>query len=449
MSRNTSIDRRTLLRGAGAAISLPLLEAMAPTLRAVEKAQARPPARFVSLFFSLGVPLPPVGHPHRSDWNWFPLEVGRNFRLTEVHRALDPFRDQLSFINGMDHHRARAFDGHGSTPAWLTGADLSRGHDKNTVSIDQLIAHRTASDVFLPSLVLTSGRTAGSLSNPSSLAFDLRGMNVPGEHDPRRTFHALFGRDATAVAEQRRRLAEERSLLDLVLDDARALQSRLGASDRARLDSHLEAIRSSETTLARNTHWLDQPRPQVAMRASDLTGGYSTRDQLDAYYQSHMDTIALAFATDSSRTVNFAMNPDVNSEYQISKLIGLPLDTHGLSHDGGNPDYYRNQGMWCRYLTEKVAYLVRKLSETPEGDGSVLDRTVILYGCQTSTVHWNRNYPTMIIGGSKLGLQHGRYLHFPDGNFGNVLATLLGRFGIEQPNFAGATGEINELVRRS
>ncbi|GDY13133.1 hypothetical protein LBMAG53_20110 [Planctomycetota bacterium] len=439
------IDRRTVLKSAAATIALPLLDAMGWAGDGTGASPVKPPARFVSMNFGLGVPLPPPGHGHRDAWSWFPTKTGRDYALSEIHRALVPFRDQMTFVSGMDHHLARISDGHSCTAQWLTGA---RPYGKNSISIDGLIADRTAQEVFQPSLVLTSSPAAGSTVAPPARTFDARGQAVPAQCDPRKTFELLFGRDAKSIERQRALYVQERSVLDLALMQTKALHVQLGSADRQRLDQHLEAIRESEKNLIRAESWLDKPRPTVDAKIDAWPSGTSTckdRAQLERYFANHIETIVLAFATDSSRTAQFTLQPEVGHNEHISKLCGV-LDTHGLSHDSGNPDYYKNWGIWCQCMSDQVGLLAKRLSELKEGDGSVLDNTIILFGSQCSDVHWNRNYPTLLIGGTKLGLKHGRHLRYPDGNLGNLFATLLTCYGIDEPKFANADGKVADLL---
>lgn len=437
------LDRRTVLKSAAATIALPLLNAMGWAGDAPGKAPGKPPARFVSMNYGVGVPLPPPGHAHRDTWSWFPTQTGRDYVLSEIHRALAPFRNRLTFISGTDHHLARIADGHSCTAQWLTGA---RPFGRNSISIDSLIADRTAQEVFQPSLVLTGSGSPENTNQPRARTFDARGQAVPAQCDPRKTFELLFGRDAKSIERQRAMLAQEHSVLDLNLSQAKALHAQLGSADRQRLDQHLETIRESEKNLIRAESWLDKPRPTVEAKVDAWASGYGTckdRGQLERFYANHIETIALAFATDSSRTAQLTLMPESNHG-SPSSLLGL-MDNHGISHDSGNPDYYKNWGLWAQCMSDQVGLLAKRLSELKEGEGSVLDNTVILFGSQTSDVHWNRNYPTLLVGGEKLGLKHGRHLRYPDGNFGNVLATLLTCYGIDEPRFANADGKIAEL----
>jgi hypothetical protein len=440
------LDRRAVLKTSAATIALPLLDAMG-WADEQPSAAARPPARFVSMFFGVGVPLPPPGHGHRGTWSWFPPTTGRDYVLSEIHRALAPFRDQMTFVSGMDNHRARITDGHSCIPQWLTGA---RPFGPNSISIDQLIAQRTGQDVFMPSLVLSGTATGGNTQAPPSLSFDQRGQRVPSEDNPRRTFERLFGRDAASIAQQRATIARERSVLDLALEQAKALEARLGSADRQRLNQHFEAIRQSEQELARAEQWLDRPRPKVDARIDPFPSGFNAcRDaaELNRFYANHIETIAHAFATDSSRTAHFCMQAEATGGLNtgVSRLLGLN-DIHSLSHDSGNPDYFKNWGVWAQCMSDQVGRLVKRLSELKEGDGTILDRTIILFGSQCSDVHWNRNYPTLLIGGSRLGLKHGRHLSYPNGEFSNLLATLLTCYGIDEPRFGHATGRVPALL---
>src|SRR5579871_688135 len=252
------LDRRTFLRGAGLALSLPWLEAMA---------QADPPAqrpkRFGAFFFGNGVALPGRNSRHYQDWHWFPHSDGADYRLTRSLEPLEPHRQDMTIFGGLSHPTSRQLVAHNTVDIWLTGADI-RTDLQNSISIDQVIARRYASQTRIPSLVLSSQGGVGTKSRSTTISFDAQGRAIPAESTPRRIFERLFEPPSeTDLAARERTLASGRRRVDFLLEDSRSLRNNLGKPDQQRLDEFLQSLSEVESRLARSQEWLGKALPQI------------------------------------------------------------------------------------------------------------------------------------------------------------------------------------------
>jgi hypothetical protein len=260
------LSRRTVLRGSGAALALPLLEAMLP--RRASAADAKPPARMVAIYTPHGV----------CNEQWYPKQAGTEFELSPTLKPLEPVRDAVSVLTGLCHPRLSAGAAHASAGRWLTGIHPGDrvlndfASPNQSWSMDQLAAHHNGHLTRLPSLQLSSQGGAGLPGRSSTLSFDSRGIPLPSMDKPRSVFNRLFVPDtAEGRRAQERRRVQRRSLLDAVADEAKHLQRQLGQGDRERLDEYLHAVRDAEKQVARNQQWLDRPKAAVSPTRSSST----------------------------------------------------------------------------------------------------------------------------------------------------------------------------------
>ena len=237
-------------------------------------------------------------------WNWFPQGSGRDYRFNKSLAPLEPLRPELSVLGGLSHPNGRNMGGHDTADTWLTAAELKEGHLENTVSIDQLAAMRFGSQTRYPSLVLSSDGGVGEPTRSSTLSFSRTGQPVPAQHRPRQVFDRLFGVDPRSLRTQRSSLDRSRSMLDLVLDDSRSLQARLGDQDRRKLDEYLASVRQIEQRVGRSQQWLEVPKPAVDASGLHLSADDTTPGEL---IQTMYDLIYLAFQTDSTRIATYQL----------------------------------------------------------------------------------------------------------------------------------------------
>ena len=424
------------------ALALPFLECMAAGPRPAER-----PKRFCAVYFPYGIVQRQPG-TEAAQWNWFPQEVGADFRFNKSMVPLDPHRGEVTVLGGLSHPNGRNMGGHDTADTWLTGAELKEGHLENTVSVDQVAASHFADRTRYPSLVLSTDGGVGEPTRSSTLSFGRTGQPVPADNKPKLVFDRLFGADPRSLVAQRQSLERSRSMLDLVLDHSRSVRNRLGKHDRTKLDEYLESVRQIERRVERSQQWLTVPKPSVDATGLHLEADDTTPGEL---IKTMYDLIYLAFQTDSTRIATYQlgnMNGATSIAGKFPPLLGLAKNMHTLAHDARKSDDGAEPlGQWDRFLTEQFAYFVRRLKETPEGDGSLLDSTLLLYGSSNSQTHVNLNYPLLLAGGRGLGLKHGHFLEFgEDVPLSNLYVTLLNRLDVREESFVDSTAELTEVL---
>jgi hypothetical protein len=434
------LDRRTFLRGAGLSLALPWLEAMTRANQPAER-----PKRFCAFFFGNGVALPSKDKAHFQDWHWFPhSDGGADYQLTKSLDPLEPHKGDMTIVGGMSHATSRQLVGHNTVDVWLTGADI-RVNLENSISIDQVIARRYASQTRIPSLVLSSQGGVGTKSRSTTISFDAQGRAIPAESMPRRIFERLFEPPTEGDrAAREKSLASGRRRVDFLLEDSRSLRNNLGRPDQQRLDEFLQSLSEVESRLARSQEWLGKAMPQVDRSKINLD--VSPRGPSD-YVRTMLDLIVLAFETDTTRVAAYQMCAEdgVGICDRFPSILGIGSGGHhGLSHDNNS----LNWAKYDRWLAEQFAYFLNRLGSIREGESRLLDNTMALYGSGTSTTHNARNYPTILAGGKNLGLRHGRFFKYKtERSLGDLYLTMLHRYDIPLRSFADNAGEFSEILQ--
>jgi len=423
-------------------LALPWLEAMAPASSNGATA-AEAPKRFCAAFFANGVALPGRNRPEFEDWHWFPHTDGANYRLNNSLEPLAPHRCDMTIFGGLSHPTSRTLVGHNTADVWLSGADI-RVSLQNSISLDQLIARRLGAQTRIPSLVLSSHGGVGTKSRATTISFDAQGNAIPAESTPRRIFERLFEPPSDGDRAARERvLSSGRRRVDFLLDDSRALRTRLGRPDQQRLDEFLQSLSEVENRMVRSQEWLDRALPMVDRTAINLD--VSPRGPTD-FIRTMFDLIVLAFQTDTTRVAAYQMCAEdgVGICDRFPSILGIGGGHHGISHGDMLP-----WGRYDRYLAEQFAYFLSRLASIREGDARLLDNTVALYGSGTSTTHNARNYPTILAGGQNLGFRHGRFFKAStERPLGDLFVTILHQLDIPARTFADNTGEFTELLAR-
>jgi hypothetical protein len=434
------LDRRTFLRGTGLALALPWLEAMSVANQSAER-----PKRFCAFFFGNGVALPAKDRPHYQDWHWYPhSDGGADYKLTKSLEPLEPHKSDFTICSGLSHPTSRQLVGHNTVDVWLTGADI-RVNLENSISIDQLVARRNASQTRIPSLVLSSHGGVGTKSRSTTISFDAQGRAIPAESMPRRIFERLFEppTDGDRAAREKA-LASGRRRVDFLLEDSRSLRNNLGRPDQRRLDEFLQSLSEVESRLVRSQEWLGKALPQVDRSKINLD--VSPKGPTD-YIRTMFDLIVLAFETDTTRAAAYQMCAEdgVGICDRFPSIVGIGGGGHhGLSHDNNS----LNWAKYDRYLAEQFAYFLNRLASIKEGETRLLDNTMALYGSGTSTTHNARNYPTILAGGKNLGLRHGRFFkHKTERPLGDLYVTMLHRYDIPVHSFGENAGEFSEILQ--
>ncbi|MCB9878493.1 MAG: DUF1552 domain-containing protein [Planctomycetes bacterium] len=408
-SNSWQLDRRTLLRGAGVAVALPWLEAMTPAPDR-EPGRREPVRRTCFVYFPNGCSLPDENDEKYRHWRWFPDGEGADFRFTDVLSCLEPYRDRLSVFGGLSHPLSRELLGHLAGDTWLTAGDLRGDSYKNRVSVDQVISRQLKQHTRYPSLVLSTDGGVGYKSRTATISFDHSGRPIPAECRQRLIFERYFaqgGADVTATRKES--LRRGRRIVDLVLDDAKRLEQRLGRQDRDKLGQYLQSLDAVEEQLQRNEQWLDRPLPPFDSSHVDL----DARADVDptAYLRSMFDLMALALQLDLTRVVTFMTGREDGMGFGDSfpqRALGIKRGLHTISHDG-HEGHWDDWGRYDQWQAQQFAYFVERLATVQDEHGPLLDTTQVLYGSCCSTTHNARNLPLLLVGGGRLGLRHGSY----------------------------------------
>ena len=440
------LSRRTVLRAAGAALALPLLDAMLPRLQSAPstfKPWAKSPVaavpRMICCYVPNGVNI----------LEWVPKDSGEKYTLSPTLEALKDFRSDFTVVSGLGHPAAQG--GHSGADTWLTAANLKAkpGADyTNGVSVDQLAAQLHGKQTRFPSLQLSDMSGTGGAGHSNTLSFDANGTPLPAENSPRRLFDRLFVPDTVGDrAAALKRHAERRSILDDVAAESAALNGKLGATDRRKLDEYLSSVRSTEKQVERMQSWVDRPKPNV--KDTGLQLGSKPMDGHDRpmWLDVMLELSYLAFVTDVTRVVTFEWSREA------SGYGGSGENHHELSHHGGDTGMLSKLAAIDRFHLSKLGRFLGLMKATPEGDGTVLDRTVVVYGSGMNSgaggEHSPKNLPLLVAGGRKLGLKLGSHLaHNPTKPppLSSVLLSVAQKMGVETDKFADSAGTLAGLV---
>ncbi len=441
------ISRRAVLRGLGAAVALPALEAMTP-LRAFAGDTPAPPLRMAFLSVPNGV----------NNTHWFPKDLGRSFVLPKTLASLEPVRDDVLVISGLAHDKAKANgDGPGdharSSATLLTGCQARKTDGKDIragVSVDQLAAEKSGGRTRLASIELgcEKGAMAGncdsgySCAYSSSISWKSPTLPLPKEINPRAVFTRLFG-DPNQMAAERDRAKQamyRRSVLDLVSDDARKLDADLGVADRRKLEEYLEAVRSVEKQI-------QSAELAEARRLPQMEAPEGIPAEFPAYVRLMLDLVVLAFQADATRIATFVLaNEGSNRTFP---WIEVRDGHHSLSHHGGNVEKLEKIQKIDQFYVEQYAYLVRKMKATPEGEGTLLDHSMLFYGSAIGdgNRHNHNELPVLLAGSAQGTIETGRHIRYPkDTPLCNLFLSMLDRVGIKEERFGDSTGRVGQLT---
>jgi hypothetical protein len=437
-----AIPRRTFLRGMGVTLALPLLDAMVPALSAIAKTAAKPVRR-------LGCVYVPQGE---NMWMWLPKGEGAAFELSPILSSLAPFRDQVIVPTGLAHRMAESMgDGNGehsrASAVWLNGVHPKRteGADVRAgTTIDQLAAQHLGRDTPLPSLeiALENSFVVGNCDNgyscvyTNTISWRTPTTPLPMEHNPRVVFERLFGEGGSA-AQRVARMSEDRSILDAVTEDIARLEKSLGPADRNRVGQYLDAVREIERRLERaESQNSESTLPAVLDRPVGIP------EKFDDHAKLMYDLQALAFQADITRVFTFLIGREQTN--QAYPEIGVPDPHHAMSHHGHNPEKLEKYAKIGAYHVSLLAYFLDKLRSTPDGDGNVLDHSMILYGSGISDgdQHSHVDLPLVLVGGGT-GVKQGRVLKYPPYTpMANLFIAMLDKLGIPAETLGDSTGAL-------
>lgn len=434
-----ALPRRTFLRGLGATVALPFLDAMVPAM----SARTTSTPRFAAIYCGNGA--------NMNDWT--PPTEGAGFELSPILQPLEPFRDRTLVLTGLDNFPATDQGDSGGQHPRAAPAFMSSVHPKQTegadveagTTVDQMIAQQIGGETKLPSLEVSVDRNdvVGACDHGYACAY-MNSMSwktpttpLPAETNPRFVFERLFGSGDTAE-ERQARSEEDRSILDGVTREISSLQRKLGAHDRAKLGEYFEAIRGVEQRIAKSESY----NRDVAIPDRPVGEPDTFREHAELMF----DLQVLAFQADITRVSSFMLaRENVNRSYNE---IGLPEAHHSMSHHANNPDKMQVFTKLNTYHVDTLAYFLRKLQAIPDGDGTLLEQTVVLYGSGMSdgNTHNNFNVPVVVVGGRDQQVKGNRHLRYPKGTpLANLHLTMMLKFGLHAESFGDSTGKLDLL----
>lgn len=437
-----AIPRRAFLRGLGATVALPLLDAMLPAFATA--AESTSPTR-------LGVVYVPNGIIMNE---WTPATEGAGYAMTRTLEPLAPFRDKMLVLSGLVDKTALALAGEGAGDhARAAATFLSGVHPKKTegagiqagVTVDQFVAKELGKDTQLTSLelALDSTEVVGSCDGGYSCAYtntlSWRGPTspMPMENKPRAVFERLFGdSDSTNPQERLARMQRDRSVLDFVTEEVSRMAKGLGPNDRAKLSEYLESIREVERRIQKAEEQASRELPSLE-RPEGVPATFTEHAKLMS------DLYALAWQTDMTRVATFMMGQESNS--RVYNELGFSDAYHPLTHHQKDPGKISKVIQIDILHTQMLAYLLDKLQATPDGEGSLLDHSMIVYGAGISdgNLHLHDNLPMLLIGGGNGKIRGGRHLRYPgDTPASNLYVAMLEKMGIPVESFGDSTGKL-------
>jgi len=422
------LSRRTILRATGSAVALPVLESLVGPGRARATAATAPPKRLLFLGFGWGV----------TDETWFPdpKQFGREYTLPPGLAPLERHKDRFSIIQGL--YNRHLVDPHWGSTFWLTGANRygkPGSSFSNTISADQVAARQFGVHTRFASLQLDTEKADASGHGAGlSLSWDADGKPLAGLPTPVLAFHKLFSADSMSLEERQGLIADGRSVLDALSEDAARVKRGVSAADSRKLDEYFESIRDIEGRLAREEQWLGVPKPGSEL--SEPKSGLAGSDEINLMY----DLAVAAFRTDSTRVVGYRQ-PVVS----LLQSMKIPVAVHDMSHYRAGPTREASEAR-DRKQSELLAGLLDRLVAAKEADGSsLLDHTTVVYGSNIRSIHYVDNCPTLVAGGGA-GVKCGEHFVYPAKTpLCNLWLTLLQGAGVALDRFGDATGPLDSL----
>lgn len=427
---NQRLDRRRFLRGAGVMLALPLLPSLSP--KSVRAAGTAGPRRMLLISNNLGVLPKP----------FFPQSTGRDYELSPYLAPLAEFRNDFTVLSGLSH--PGVVGGHSTENCFLTAArGPTKSGFRNQISLDQFAAEKLGPVTRLPTLNLGVNIDKAN----RSLAWTRDGVLLPAEDKASALFQKMFVQgDAAAVQTQLKKLHERGSILDTLLDDTKQVRKRLDRDDQSRLDQYLNSVREIEQRLHTTREWELRPKPTTTQTPpTDIQDQKLFFEKFDLM----LSMAQLAFQSDSTRIVTLMVDAFATPSFKLGDNENSTTGYHDLSHHGQAADKVRQLEEADRRQMALLKKLLQNLAETRDGEGRLLDSTMVLFGSNMgdANTHDNYNLPILLAGG---GLKHGQHLAFPHDNnrpLCNLFVTMLQNMGLESDAFGSSTGTLNEIIR--
>lgn len=428
------LSRRMLLRGLGGTVALPLLDAMIPAATALAQTAAQPQARLGYIFFPHGAVMD----------RWTPKTTGTDFEMSEILAPAAKFKDRMTVVSGLRNKPAESNDPHGIVAGtWLRCVAPGDDDPSKGITCDQIAASHIGQATTFPSIEVgtpTGGPCAPGFSCAfgSSLAFRTPQQALPPENNPRKLFFQLFGQGDDST-ERAAIVDQTGSILDSVMGDAVALQRKLGAADKAMVSNYLESVREVERRVQ-----LMKSQDLSDVEIPDAPVGIPT--SFEDHLKIMFDLIALAYQVNLTNVASFMMEKEVSM--RTYNNVGVSEAFHPLSHHGNDPEKMARLARVQTFHTSAFNYFLEKLDGMPEGDGSVLDNSIILFGSNMSNSdrHNHDPQPNAVFGLGAGTIRGGQHLVYPqDTPLANLHLTLLQRAGIPEEAFGDSTGTLAEV----
>ena len=436
------LPRRTFLRGMGVSLALPLLDSMIPARTLLAQTAARPVPRLGFIY---------VPHGAIMD-KWTPAAIGDGFEFTPILKPLEPFRDRLNVVSGLGHRAADTTAVHSLSPTtWLSGVrpKATQGVDAYAgVTADQVAAQAIGQDTILPSMELASEDHSGLIGScdrdygciyMNTLSWRTPTTPMPMEINPRKVFERMFGQGGSA-SERLARIQEDRSILDAITKDAASLGLKLGASDRQVMSQYLENVREIERRIERAES--SQGDQDLLLPARPAGVPFDYEEHIKLMYE----LMALAYQADVTRVITFMISREVSN--RTYPQVGVTDGHHAISHHQNRAEKMEKNVRIQTYNIGQFSYFLEKLRDTPDGDGSLLDHSLLLYGSNMSNSNAHDHYPlpNVVIGGAAGRMKGGRHLKYADHTpMTNLLVTMLDKVGVRQEALGDSSGRLTDL----
>ena len=436
------LPRRTFLKGVGVSLALPLLDSMIPARTLLAQTAAKP-------FPRLGF----VYVPHGAIMDkWTPATEGAGFEFTPILKPLEPFRDRLNVVSGLGHRAADTTAVHSLSPTtWLSGVrpKATQGVDAYAgVTADQIAAQQIGQDTVLPSMELATEDHSGLIGScdrdygciyMNTLSWRTPTTPMPMEINPRKVFERMFGQGGSAT-ERLARIKEDKSILDAITRDVASLQVQLGPSDREMMTQYLENVREIERRIQRAEQ--SQGDEDLTLPARPAGVPFDYEEHIKLMY----DLMALAYQADVTRVMTFMISREVSN--RTYPQVGVTDGHHAISHHQNRAEKMEKNVKIQTYNISQFGYFLDKLRNTPDGDGSLLDHAVLLYGSNmsNSNAHDHFPLPNLVIGGAAGRMKGGRHLKYTDHTpMTNLLVTILDKVGVKQESLGDSSGLLTNL----
>jgi hypothetical protein len=437
-----SLPRRTFLRGMGVSLALPLLDSMIPARTLLAQTAAKPLARLGFVYV-----------PHGAIYDkWTPAAVGTGFEFTPILKPLEPFRDRLNVVSGLGHRAADTTAVHSLSPTtWLSGVrpKATQGVDAFAgVTADQIAAQAIGQDSPLPSMELATEDHSGLIGScdrdygciyMNTLSWRTPETPLPMEINPRKVFERMFGQGGSA-AERLARIQEDRSILDAITKEAASLQLLLGASDRQTMNQYLENVREIERRIQRAEK--SQGDEDLLLPARPAGVPFDFEEHVALMYE----LMALAYQANITRVITFMVSREVSNRTYTQ--VGVTDGHHAISHHQNRAEKMEKNVRIQTFNVNQFKGFLDRLQQMPDGDGTLLDHTLLLYGSNmsNSNAHDHFPLPNLVVGGAAGRMKGGRHLKFADHTpMTNLLVTMLDKVGVKQESLGDSTGTLENL----